>query len=305
MSCPICKLYEKEGRVRSNGERQIIECARCGKFEISGTASAMANVLPADFKLSAWIRSYEFVGSSPMISSTTLEEIGKGLPSYRVSEKQTLFLRALEERTKFAGQKIHIVPEFDFTLAWCTTEEELKYIIQALIGRGFVQLQDHDDPKESFSLELSITPQGWTFLDETAKSATTSRQAFVAMSFSPELQSAWVNGIEPAIKNAGWQPYRVDSTPHIDRIDTRIVSEIKNSRFIIADVTQQKAGVYFEAGLAIGLGLPVFWSVRADDLRNVHFDTRQYNHIVWQTEEQLADKLYFFITAIVGKGNVV
>jgi nucleoside 2-deoxyribosyltransferase len=83
----------------------------------------------------------------------------------------------------------------------------------------------------------------------------------------------------------------------------KIITEIKNSRFIIADVTHQRAGVYFEAGYALGLGLPVIWSVRDDDLNNVHFDTRQYNHIVWESEAHLSEQLYFFITSLIGKGT--
>lgn len=70
---------------------------------------------------------------------------------------------------------------------------------------------------------------------------------------------------------------------------------------MIADVTEQKQGVYFEAGYALGLGIPVIWSCRKDDLKNVHFDTRQYNHILWESEEDYAEKLYNFICAIIGK----
>ena len=82
------------------------------------------------------------------------------------------------------------------------------------------------------------------------------------------------------------------------------MAEIKNSRFVIADVTDQRPGVYFEAGYAIGLGLPVIWSVRENDLRNVHFDTRQYNHIVWKGEDDLEEQLYNRVLAVIGSpGN--
>jgi nucleoside 2-deoxyribosyltransferase len=70
---------------------------------------------------------------------------------------------------------------------------------------------------------------------------------------------------------------------------------------MVADVTNQKSGVYYEAGFAHGLGIPVIWSVRHDDLKNVHFDTRQYNHIVWEDETDLRDKLKNFILATIGK----
>ena len=76
--------------------------------------------------------------------------------------------------------------------------------------------------------------------------------------------------------------------------------EIKNSRFVIANVTGQRPGVYFEAGYAIGLGLPAIWSVREDDLRNVHFDTRQYSHIVWKREDDLKEQFYNPVLAVIG-----
>lgn len=78
-------------------------------------------------------------------------------------------------------------------------------------------------------------------------------------------------------------------------------SEIKNSKFMVADVTEQQQGVYFEAGYALGLSIPVLWSCRKDDLKNVHFDTRQYNHILWENENDLKDQLFHFICAIIGK----
>ena len=58
--------------------------------------------------------------------------------------------------------------------------------------------------------------------------------------------------------------------------------------------------VYFEAGYAIGLGLPVIWSVHEDDLRNVHFDTRQYNHIVWKDADDLEQQIYNRVSAVIG-----
>ena len=65
-------------------------------------------------------------------------------------------------------------------------------------------------------------------------------QAFVAMSFSEDLKPIWEGPINKAIKKAGYKPYRVDAEPHSDRIDVKIISEIKNSRFVVADVTDQK-----------------------------------------------------------------
>ena len=69
----------------------------------------------------------------------------------------------------------------------------------------------------------------------------------------------------------------------------------------MADVTQQRQGVYFEAGFAQGLNIPVIWTVSEKDKDNIHFDTRQFNHIIWQTTEDLKNQLYDFICGIIGK----
>ena len=303
--CPICKLESKEVRVWDHGERLTLECGRCGKFTITRTAATIAEQKELGPKLSAWIRERsETGGEIPEINSNTLKEVEAALPNYRVGEKQLLLLRALERRTKFPGQWVTVVPHLDYPLAWAAGEDELRYLLRSLIERRLIRRTDGPpELTDSFVFKVEIAADGWTYLDERARPSVISDQAFVAMAFAPELKPAWELGIRPALQKAGFRGYRVDAEPHIDRIDTKIVTEIKNSRFLVADVTLQRQGVYFEAGYALGLGLPVFWCVRKDDLKNVHFDTRQYNHIAWDNEQHLAEQLYLFVNAIVGKGS--
>ena len=84
---------------------------------------------------------------------------------------------------------------------------------------------------------------------------------------------------------------RIDKTEHNDKICDRIISEIRTSGLVIADFTGQRGGVYFEAGYAMGLGIPVIWTCRSSDVDGLHFDTRQYNHISWDSAEDLRIKL--------------
>ena len=58
-------------------------------------------------------------------------------------------------------------------------------------------------------------------------------------------------------------------------------------------------GVYFEAGFALGLGLPVIWTVKETGLEHLHFDTRQYNHIGWKDPEDLREMLQLRLQATV------
>jgi hypothetical protein len=68
-------------------------------------------------------------------------------------------------------------------------------------------------------------------------------------------------------------------------------------------VEARTGGIYYEAGFAQGLGLPVIFTVREDDLRRVHFDTRQYNYIAWQNPADLRERLLDRVIATMGHGK--
>jgi len=62
-------------------------------------------------------------------------------------------------------------------------------------------------------------------------------------------------------------------------------------RFIIADFTQQKHGVYFEAGYGLGYGLPVIYTCSEVDFADSHFDTNHYPHIIYSDLESFKEQL--------------
>ena len=111
-----------------------------------------------------------------------------------------------------------------------------------------------------------------------------------------------MKGFQIGILESGYEPVRVDRVEHINRIDDEIISKIKTAAFVVADFTGHRGGVYFEAGFALGLNTPVIWTCRQDDMRDLHFDIRQYNNIAWRTPEKLAKDLQHRIEATVGKG---
>jgi hypothetical protein len=72
----------------------------------------------------------------------------------------------------------------------------------------------------------------------------------------------------------------------------------------VADVTSEpdrpRGGVDFEARFAFGLNIPVIWSCREDLAGQLHFDIRQFNHIVWAPPDDLYHKLKNRIGAVWG-----
>lgn len=302
--CPICKLAAQDVILKADrGERFTYNCARCGMFTITRTAEGMAIDRDLGWRLSAWIRYRSELGIDiPEINSRNLGEIEQSIPNYNPSDKQVLFLRSIARKSKYPGHSVQLLPDLDYPLAWASGPEEFEYYIRYLVQRRLVARTDEETQEfGDMAVSVELTTDGWEYIDQFEQRTAELSQAFVAMSFSESMKMVFEEAIKPAITEAGYKAYRVDAEPHIDRIDAKIVAEIKNSLFVVAEVTQHKHGVYFEAGYALGKELPVIWCVRKDDLANVHFDTRQYNHIVWASTEELKEKLYDTICAVIGK----
>lgn len=305
--CPVCTLAEGQSFPVSIDIRDTfhVKCERCGPFSIARTAVITRSEKIKKPILSAWIRQKAIEGvSPPEFDSKSLDLVLKNLPKYSPVEKQALLLRGIMKNTQHPGSKVSVFSEIDFPLAWAENKDELNYYIKALQERGLIGINTEglsDNVIDEFPFEVWITPAGWEYLEKHDLQPLLPDQVFIAMSFSKEMDNAWKLGIAQAISDAGYRPYRVDEKPHNEWIDAKIITEIKNSRFIVADTTEQKPGVYYEAGFAQGLNKQVLWCVREDDLKNVHFDTRQIAHVVWKDIDDLRDQLYEMICAVVGK----
>ena len=140
-------------------------------------------------------------------------------------------------------------------------------------------------------------------LDRLKQSGAESSHAFVAMWFAPS-RLPYYKAMKTAIEDAGYESIRIDFIPHLNRIDDEIISQIRQSKFLVADLSGQRNGVYFEAGFMLGLGRPVIFACANKSLKNVHFDTRQYNMIVYENAEDLKKQLQFRIEAVLGKGPI-
>ena len=184
--------------------------------------------------------------------------------------------------------------------SWAYDEAEFSFLLRDYLCHGIGLMEEVG--LKAGKLLFKISPRGWDHLQATGISNAST--GFVAMWFNDEMNVAWEKAIYPAIKAAGYSPLRIDKKEHNNKIDDEIMASIRGARFVVADFTGERGGVYFEAGYAGGLGKPVIWTVRSDWLNKLHFDTRQYNHITWNAD-RLADfctALQMRIEATIGRG---
>ena len=151
----------------------------------------------------------------------------------------------------------------------------------------------------SSGYKINLTAKCWELIENLQQTAIDSDRVFVAMWFDKSMDKYYTDGIKPAIEEAGYKPVRIDGQDFNGKICDEIIAEINRSKFVIADFCEQRGGVYFEAGYAMGQGKPVIFTASEAELKKVHFDTRQYNHIEYDSPEDLKKKLYNRICATI------
>ena len=103
---------------------------------------------------------------------------------------------------------------------------------------------------------------------------------FIAMAFDhQDTDQVYANLIQPVLKRNGVFPTIINRRQSNDDLNLQIIQQLENANFCIADLTYARPSVYFEAGFATGLGRPVVWLCRKNELEPLpanacNFDSR-------------------------------
>ena len=280
-------------------------------------------------KLTSWLVEQRSFGKSiPQITSVSIFE-AQQRKERRINRRVDEILRYLESKLQRLGigVRICLFPAvtgkeltedhlifFDLLRhSESVDSDELYNLLFHLVERRYIE---QSGLKNNICGECFLTVAGYERLEEIEKPYQDSTKVFVAMWFDDSMDEVWEKGIRPAITEAGYEPVRIDQKKHANKIDDEIVAEIRRSRFVVADFTHGKiddkslpqkkrgarGGVYYEAGFAHGLGIDVIFTCRKDQINDVHFDTRQYPHILWSRSNELKGALKDRISALYGDG---
>ena len=174
----------------------------------------------------------------------------------------------------------------------CTKEAE--YILKYLASNSYIEYTNGPDTNEA--VILTLAPDGYKRVDQLLKNTSHGRSALVAMKFGEDTRNLR-EAIRQGIASAGYVAVFIDEVQHNDLITPELLKHIKDSKFVVVDLTHQNNGAYFEEGYAMGLGKPVIQLCRQGTY--LHFDIAQKNTIIWETEEDIPERLYNRITATI------
>ncbi|WP_022669161.1 hypothetical protein [Desulfospira joergensenii] len=277
LSCLFCKKditfsYSEIRETLSSPDENGYICPRCGVVSLHHDTRVHFN--QARF-------SNEDLAAISITLRNDWERKGRGIPTERQNLKFNDLTRIIaqfkpldplemmdnallniDRRNDYVGQELSVYAKDDYPYYFCKESNEMRAIIGMLCSEGFLYVENELEGH----LNVTITTKGYQRLREIERLNLESKQAFVAMWFNPSMNDAYNFAIEPAVREAisGFHALKIDNKEHIDDINDAIIGEIRRSRFMVCDLTGYRGGVYFEAGFAYGLGLPVIYTCRND-----------------------------------------
>jgi hypothetical protein len=292
--CPFCDQTATVGFAANRVDVHAVQCARCGNYLITGTAELVVRA-DKDGRESRWILSAltRMATKQKRVLELTTNNIPQLLEDAPLpqspAEVADRVLLDVAQDVRDAGWfaatvTMHRDQHLDFFLRGFP---DLQLVLQSLANRGLIEYESVFNGGGTVRMTLA----GWERVDELRRTVPQGFRAFVAMSYDPALRDVWTDGIKPALEETGYEPIRVDELQHNEKIDDRIIAELRLASLVVADFTQHKGGVYFECGYAMGRRIPVIWCCRENDIGRAHFDTRQYYHITWSTPAELHERL--------------
>jgi len=311
--CPACLGLKVTMAVSDDLIWTMVDCQRCGTFHFNEesrfpldteTGSQRCPALLGGVgsrqrsNLSGHIREHQGL----KIERQDVDRLAR-LETPSLHKRADKLLEAIERYTNYVGQPVDTQDEKWKAIAWCLDVEYAEIRMYLTVTDRVRSVYPHAPNL------VTITPNGWEYLEKLHETNPTSSEGFVAMRFSDTMFAIYEKAIAPAIRDAGYDPTIVSkfqppagTEGYTDDIVARILMLIRRSRFVVADFTEPSDGVYFEAGFARGLGRHVIWTRRKGAPGKPHFDTDHFDHIMWTDETMLRRELTARIEAQLGRG---
>ena len=265
--CPVCGDQMATCHSHSSHDGVVVDCPRCGNFELSGSAETVARHL--------------VIGMKPEKADAISHAVR--LQTLRATARRTYFNSDALEALRREAILCQPIEQLENLVLWLGSDKfndpaagkqattgqlasivgarndfsSLLYLLQGAKERKLLRFQS-DGPTNRH--EVQLTFDGWEQYALLSRVREDSRNAFMAMAFSDvDTDRAYRESFKPGVADAGFNLRRLDEGQPAGLIDDQLRVAIRSSRFLIADLTNLNRGAYWEAGFAEGLGKHVIY----------------------------------------------
>jgi nucleoside 2-deoxyribosyltransferase len=298
--CPICRNREGttcEQLTPTNADRHKFACQYCGTFELTGSVYAAkldpqreALTIIESALIGHTIREENIErGKIPVISTNSLETFLKSprLPSPAIQAANAI--RYIGDYVLREGKTLDQLQPSIATIIGAPGAEFAGDLVHQLKEQGIIggiERQLGGIPTDI--LEANLTLRGWEIYEGEKKGRTVSATGFLAMKFGDSaLDNLAATTLKPAVKRIGYDLVDMRDVTEAGIIDNILRARIRDAAFVIADLTHDNPGAYWEAGYAEGLGKPVIYICERKkfETEKTHFDTNHSTTVCWLPDD--------------------
>ena len=320
--CTICKDFMAS--INEDFDKNIfkIECKTCGTFYCSYEYGKDYGKDKSTYLLQGAIREKNLQGIKPFFctkdseiikseSFGTLNPISEktflksiNIPKTPIEKINKLLLNLANKTEDDYGKTQRINYEKDFPLIYAKNNDEIIFLLESIEEKGFMK---DDSSRYSNQYEFQLSLKAWEKIEELKSINLESKQGFVACWFHDK-HDKYREAIEKGIKNTGFKPHSIKNKDYPDTILEKAVGEIRKSRFVVVDLTEQRKTVFVEWGFAMGLNLETILVMskkyyNENKEKNIEYYASNYNIKFYENEEHLTEIVDRAISARIGTKN--
>lgn len=292
--CPIC-LNDCTSKLNDYGMVLKVNCPKCERTFIINDYQLSKPIFDKLSKkdraiLRYWMQKQKSSSGNVDIDSTLLQSIQNDTKLPKPKEQADNLIRFLGNKIDTPEKRLPLNLDNLSSIIGAIDDSGVLYVINHLEKEEFIITEIFSN--EKFDLKLGLTFSGWDRFETFKTKGNPERKAFMAMQYCESKMDAIYKEIRKAVNQTGFDLFRIDEVLKAGLIDNQLRIEILNSRFLIAELTKDNSGAYWEAGFAEGLGRPVIYICEKKKFNEfkTHFDTNHHTTIIWD-EENLSDAM--------------
>ncbi len=302
--CPIClNKYSDPAKVTSASGGFRVDCPVCGRFGISEEAwedfldpeTGAGHLLSELCRVRLAHRIRTGVGSTASTPVNMTRDfishfIADGCLGPTPAEQAINIIKYIGGEVSLSGHRLNTLPVDFFTIIGAPNPTLAGELAMELRERGLIDGIPHGSLNTPPSLlQINLTLDGWEQYESEKLGKISSNYGFIAMKFyDPALDSFVADIVKPAVKaGIGYDLFDMRDVAQAGIIDNIMRGQIRDSAFVIVDLTHDNFGAYWEAGYAEGLGKPVVYICERKkfESKGTHFDTNHCTTVVWSEDD--------------------
>lgn len=284
---------------------RYIDCTFCGLFKLSRSAdySYFKNEDRVSINVRAtlsWLVRSHNAENTFIITTSVVESIDSGAIRRPSREMQVLNLvRWIGDRIEQSGSTISAFPVNLSAIIGAISPAIAQSMVEECIESGLVRKTVKNINPGSRFVYHDLSSKGWQTYELSRKGSSPGNYGFLALKFNDIDLDRFVNEVvKPATLELGYGIFDMRDLSQAGLIDNLMRSKIRDSAFVVADLTHDNLGAYWEAGFAEGVGKPVIYLCNRSRFQQfkTHFDVNHYTTLLWDEADPQGFTLQYIAT---------